>query len=240
MKKYQDKTLSFKERAEALLSEMTVEEKACQLSAEMLIMSDSKDIRDYRLGNARNPAHFIHWDFDKKVLAPKSVREVVECVNEDVKRSRQANRFGIPVLLHEEALHGAQWGMGSCFPQPIGLASSFDDSLVEEVADCIGKECCAVGVRQVLAPVVNVCRDSRWGRAMETFGEDVLLNANFGVAMCKGFEQNGVIATPKHFVDNYSDGGGISMNPIPRKGRLERFITSRLKDVSKSVKRNRL
>lgn len=207
MKKFQDKNLSPQERAKALLSEMTIEEKAYQLSAEMLILSDSKNARDYRLGNARNPAHFMHWDFEEKVLAPKSVREVVECVNEDVKRSRQANRFGIPVLLHEESLHGAQWGMGSCFPQPIALASSFDDALVEEVADCIGKECRAVGVRQVLAPVINVCRDSRWGRTMETFGEDVLLNANFGVAMCKGFEQNGVIATPKHFVDNYGDGG---------------------------------
>ena len=207
MEKYQNKRLSFKERAEALLSEMTIEEKVCQLSAEMLIMSDSKGMRDYRLGNARNPAHFIHWDFDKKVLAPKSTREVVECINEDIKRSMQANRFGIPVLLHEEALHGAQWGMGSCFPQPIALASSFDDLLVAEVADCIAKECRAVGVRQVLAPVVNVCRDSRWGRTMESFGEDVLLNANFGAAICKSFEQNGVIATPKHFVDNYADGG---------------------------------
>ena len=86
----------------------------------------------------------------------------------------EANRFGIPVLEHEEALHGAQWGMGTCFSQPIALASTFDDVLVEQVADCIGKECRAVGVRQVLAPVVNVCRDSRWGRTMETFGEDVL------------------------------------------------------------------
>ena len=207
MKKYQDITLSPRERAEALLSEMTVEEKLYQLSAEMHIMQDSRDIRDYRVGNVRNPAHFIHWDFEEKVTKPKSVREVVECINEDVKRSIEANRLGIPVLVHEEALHGAQWGMGSCFPQPIALASSFDDLLVAEVADCIGKECQAVGVRQVLSPVVNVCRDSRWGRTMETFGEDVLLNANFGVAMCKGFEQNGVIATPKHFVDNYGDGG---------------------------------
>ena len=103
MKKYQNKSLSFKERAEALLAEMTTEEKVCQLSAEMLIMSDSKAFRDYRLGNARNPAHFIHWDFDKKVSAPKSTREVVERINEDVKLSMQANRFGIPVLLHEEA-----------------------------------------------------------------------------------------------------------------------------------------
>ena len=207
MKKYQDITLSPKERAEALLAEMTVEEKAYQLSAEMLIMRDSREQRNYQVGNVRNPAHFIHWNFENKSSEPQSVGEVIKTTNMDVQRSIEANRLGIPVLVHEEALHGAQWGMGTCFPQPIGLASTFDDTLVEQVADCIGRECHAVGVRQVLAPVINVCRDSRWGRTMETFGEDVLLNANFGVAMCKGFEQNGVIATPKHFIDNYGDGG---------------------------------
>lgn len=212
MKKYLDTTLSPKERATALLAEMTLQEKAYQLSAEMLFTNDSTSQRDYKVGNARNPSHFIHWNFEEKKLCPKTTREVVQCINNDVKRSKEANRFGIPVLLHEEALHGAQWGMGSCFPQPIGLASTFDDTLVEEVADCIGKECHAVGVRQVLSPVINICRDSRWGRTMETFGEDVLLTSNLGVAMCKGFEQNGVIATPKHFVDNYGDGGRDS-NP---------------------------
>lgn len=97
--------------------------------------------------------------------------------------------------------------MATVFPQPISMASTFDDEIVAQIADAIGKECAAVGVRQALSPVINIVRDCRWGRTIETYGEDVLLNCNMGVAMCKGLEQNGVIATPKHFVDNYAHGG---------------------------------
>ena len=73
--------------------------------------------------------------------------------------------------------------------------------------DVIGKECAAVGVRQVFSPVVNLVRDCRWGRTVETFGEDVRLCADMGAAMCRGLQKNGVIATPKHFADNYASGG---------------------------------
>lgn len=97
--------------------------------------------------------------------------------------------------------------MATCFPQPIAMASTFDDALMGDVADVIGKECAVVGVKQALAPVLNITRDCRWGRTVETFGEDVLLSSNMGYQMCKGLEQNGVIATPKHFVDNYAEGG---------------------------------
>lgn len=65
MKKYLDKTLLPKERAESLLLEMTTQEKAYQLSAEMLIENDSSQNRNYQVGNVRNPAHFIHWNFEK-------------------------------------------------------------------------------------------------------------------------------------------------------------------------------
>lgn len=207
MKEYENEKLSCEIRAKALLSEMSLDEKIRQICSDMIRETDGKDLRDFNKGHSRSCAHFMHWDFDKKQLFPKKTRECVQAINEDIDRSMRESEHKIPVLVHDEALHGAQWGMATCFPQPIALASSFDDELIEKVADTIGKESRVAGVRQVLSPVVNVCRDSRWGRTMETFGEDVLLNCNFGVAMCKGFEKNGVIATPKHFVDNYGSGG---------------------------------
>ena len=118
-----------------------------------------------------------------------------------------AHPHPIPPLEHGEALHGAQWGMATCFPQPIAMAAMFDDDMVERIADVIGKELAVVGVRQALTPVVNIARDCRWGRTVETFGEDVLLSSNAGVAVCKGLQKNGVIATPKHYADNYAAGG---------------------------------
>ena len=206
MEKYKDKTLSPGDRAAELVSRMTLDEKIFQLSTQLIfdVLGDEYlKKRDYRLGSYRNPGHFMHYK-DKKTSKPS---EVAHFINEDVRKSIEANRFGIPPIENGEALHGAQWGMATCFPQPIALAATFDPELVSDIADIIGKEVAAAGVRQVFAPVVNISRDCRWGRTMETFGEDVLLCSDMGEAMCRGFQNNGVIASPKHFADNYADGG---------------------------------
>ena len=194
-----------KNRARQLLAQLTLEEKLYQLSAQMLfdVAPDYEQKRDHKHGNYRNPGHFMH----AKRQDPAPPSEVAARINRDVQLTMDAHPHAVPPLEHGEALHGAQWGMATCFPQPIGMASTFDDELVARIADVIGKECAAVGVRQALTPVVNIVRDCRWGRTIETFGEDVLLSSNMGVAMCRGLQKNGVIATPKHFADNYSDGG---------------------------------
>lgn len=205
MKEYMNKSLSPEKRAKLLLDAMTTEEKLWQLSADMIfeIGSDYEQKREHRHGHFRNPGHFMHYT-EKGVQTP---REVAKRINRDIKLSMDSGPHGIPPIENGEALHGAQWGMATCFPQPIGMASTFDDELMLECADVIGKELRAVGVRQVFAPVINIVRDCRWGRTVETFGEDVLLTSNMGCSMCKGLEDNGVIATPKHFVDNYAAGG---------------------------------
>jgi beta-glucosidase len=136
-----------------------------------------------------------------------STTDCAKAINEDTRRSIEASRLGIPVLQHGEALHGAQWGYNTIFPQSISMGASFDDATYNRVATAIAAELKAVGVRQVYAPVVNVSRDPRWGRSEEGYGEDPFLNARMGVAYCKGLEQNGVVASPKHYVDNYGDGG---------------------------------
>ena len=192
-------------RAKELLAKMTLEEKMYQLSAQMLweVEDDYEEKRNHKEGNYRNPGHFMHFDRPD----PATPAEVAERINRDVKLTMEAHPHPVPPLEHGEALHGAQWGMATCFPQPIAMASMFDDDMVERIADVIGKECAVVGVRQALTPVVNVSRDCRWGRTVETFGEDVLLSSNMGVAVCRGLQKNGVIATPKHYADNYAAGG---------------------------------
>ena len=192
-------------RAEELLKELSLEEKICQICCQMEypIREDYDKKRSYKVGNTRNIGHFLHESRGCAV----SPYEVTEAINNEIRLASVGNSKGIPPLEHGEALHGAQWGMATCFPQPIGMASSFDIDLVNRIADVIGKECAVAGVRQALTPVVNVVRDCRWGRTVETFGEDVLLNSDMGAAICKGLQKNGVIATPKHYADNYSYGG---------------------------------
>ena len=195
----------YRQRAQALLEKMDLEEKIYQLTSDMIfnVDDDYETRRDPRYGSYRNPGHFMHHTR----TAPASPEEVARRINRDVELSVASQPHGIPPIENGEALHGAQWGMCTNFPQPIGLASSFDPEMVGRVADAIGKECAAVGVRQVFSPVVNLARDCRWGRTVETYGEDVKLSSDMGAAMCRGLEKNGVIATPKHFADNYSYGG---------------------------------
>ncbi len=192
-------------RAAALLEQLTPEEKLRQITADMIfeIGPAYQSRRDPLCGSYRNPGHFMHHTR----VSPAGAGEVTEQINEDVRRSIEAQPHGIPPIENGEALHGAQWGMGTAFPQPIGMASSFDPALTRRIGEAIGAECDAVGVRQVFSPVVNLARDARWGRTVETYGEDVLLSCDMGAAMCAGLESRGVIATPKHFADNYGAGG---------------------------------
>lgn len=198
---YKDPSQSVEIRVKDLLSRMSLEEKVQQLQSQM-VYTDF-DNRDFRIGHVRNPAHFLHKAIGRKATA----KECAEKINEDTEKSIAASAWGIPTLQNGEALHGAQWGYATSFPQSIGMAASFDPELYYRVGCAVAKELRAVGVRQVFAPVVNICRDSRWGRAEETYGEDVLLTSRMGVAYTKALEDNGIIATPKHFVDNYGDGG---------------------------------
>ncbi|MFZ1694184.1 MAG: glycoside hydrolase family 3 N-terminal domain-containing protein, partial [Flavobacteriales bacterium] len=116
-------------------------------------------------------------------------------------------RLGIPMIAFDEALHGLVRKGATAFPQSIGMAASWDTTLMSQVADAIALETKARGIRMVLSPVVNLATDPRWGRVEETYGEDPMLASAFGVAYVKAMESRGIITTPKHFVANHGDGG---------------------------------
>jgi beta-glucosidase len=201
---YKDTTLPFGQRVESLISQMTLEEKINQLLSQLIFLNEYPDNRKWEVGHFRNIAHFMNHPENG---APSSTIDCAKAVNNDTRKSIEANRFGIPVLQNGEALHGANWGITTCFPQSISMAASFDEDFYYTVGQAIAKETRAVGVRQVFAPVVNVSRDPRWGRTEESYGEDPFLNARMGVALTNAFEKNGVVSSPKHYVDNYGDGG---------------------------------
>ena len=202
---YRDSTLPVEKRVEDLLDRMSVEEKVAQISAQLLYADEFATDRNYKLGHIRNRGHF---------MANATPRAVAQAINGDTKQSMEANRWGIPVLQHGEALHGAQWGNATCFPQSIAMGATFDEDLYFRVGQVVAQELRAVGVRQVYAPVINITRDQRWGRGQESYGEDVLLNSRMGVAYVKALEEGGIVSTPKHFVDNYGEGGHDSFASI--------------------------
>jgi beta-glucosidase len=150
-------------------------------------------------------------------------RTATEFANAIQKFLVEETRLKIPALMHEEALHGFAAPSGTSFPQAIGLAATFDPALVEEVFTVAARQSRGRGVQHVLAPVVDVARDPRWGRIEETYGEDPFLVARMGVAAVRGFQGRRaadapidsahVIATAKHFTAHGTPEGGRNTAP---------------------------
>ena len=138
-------------------------------------------------------------------------------------------RLGIPVIFHEECLHGLAAPDATSYPQPIGLAATFNPDLVEEIYASIAEDTRSRGAHQALTPVVDVARDPRWGRVEETFGEDPYLVSRMGIAAVRGFQgdasfkdKNHVIATLKHFAAHGQPESGMNCGPVNVSERLLR------------------
>jgi beta-glucosidase len=156
---------------------------------------------------------------DERVNDLLSRMTLEEKASQLVNQSRAIPRLQIPEYdWRSEALHGiAGAGLATVFPEPIGIASTFDTPLTRQLAAAIGTEGRAkhnkavrAGRRDILegldfwAPNINIFRDPRWGRGQETYGEDPLLASKMAVAFVSGMQGDDpkylrVISTPKHF-----------------------------------------
>jgi len=139
-------------------------------------------------------------------------------------------RLGIPAIIHEESCSGYMAREATCFPQTIGVASTWDPELVEEMSSVIKKQMRSVGAHQALAPVLDISRDARWGRVEETFGEDTYLVSKMGTSYIKGIQdkdwKRGIMATGKHFTGYGASEGGMNWAPphIPERELHEVFL----------------
>ncbi len=116
----------------------------------------------------------------------RNAREMAELTNAIQKFFIQNSRLGIPVIFHEECLHGHAAVDGTSFSQPIGLGATFDPDLVRRLYEMTAEEARSRGTHQALTPVVDVAREPRWGRVEETFGEDPYLVSCMGIAAVRG------------------------------------------------------
>ena len=194
-KAYLDRNLPVEKRIDDLLARMTVEEKVAQLQSTLKKIEWGVTMTEKGLGGVG------------PVLRSSMAKEAAEKANSIQNLAVEKTRLGIPVIIHDEALHGLIGNGATSFPQAIALASTWDTDLMSRVATAIVRETRSRGIRQVLSPVVNIARDARWGRVEETYGEDVFLSSRMAVAFCRPIEEAGVVTTPKHFVANFGDGG---------------------------------
>jgi beta-glucosidase len=126
-------------------------------------------------------------------------------------------RLGIPIMFHGEALHGAVVPGATSFPEAVALGSTWDPELLQSMFAAVARETRAAGNVMVLAPVLDLSRDPRYGRVEEMYSEDPYLVAQLGTAAVKGLQglnsptdrldQNHVYATLKHFVHGQPENG---------------------------------
>jgi len=151
-------------------------------------------------------------------VSPRDPAKIAMLANDIQRFLVEETRLGIPAIIHEECLSGLMaWG-ATTFPQAIGLASTWDPELIQNITSVIRRQMRAIGAHQGLAPVLDVARDPRWGRTEETLGEDQYLVASMGVAYIRGLQGNDlssvVVATPKHFVAHGFPEGGRNCAPV--------------------------
>ena len=223
---YRDSHLPVEQRVADLLSRMTLQEKIAQLQgtwqnrsqmpeSALFVDTTGKFIPDraapilkYGLGEMSRPSE------------NRGPRQMAEFTNTIQTWIQQNTRLGIPILFHEECLHGNAAPKGTSFPQAIGLASTWDPQLVQNVFTAVAAEVRARGAQQCLAPVLDLARDPRWGRTEETYGEDPYLVTHIGLAAIRGFQGEGpfidnahVLATAKHFVAHGQPESGTNVGP---------------------------
>ncbi len=219
---YQNPTLPTARRVEDLLGRMALEEKVAQM---LCLWNAKRPITDAqgRFDPARAPEWFrVGIGRIERPSDGHGARAQAEFTNAIQKWVKENTRLGIPVIFHDEALHGLMGAEATSFPQAIALASTWDPDLVERAFAAVAREVRARGAQQVLAPVVDVARDPRWGRFEETFGEDPYLVARMGLAAVRGFQGGGrtipadrVIATLKHMTGHGQPESGTNVGPAP-------------------------
>ncbi len=227
------------ERAQSLIDQMTVEEKSAQLYSVWLEINgdgsfsfraplgdiiqetddDPRDVMRNGIGQITRPLG----------TRPIDPHECVKGLNTVQKFLMEETRLGIPAIPHEECLPGLMAKGATLMPAAINYGALWDEELMEKIAKAIGTELYSVGGRQGLSPVLDVCRDVRWGRTEETFGEDPYLTGCMASAFVRGLQgrDRRVLATLKHFVGHGFSEGGRNHAPV-RIGERELNDTSLL------------
>ena len=194
-------------RVNTLLKQMTIEEKAGQLTQFAGASPQTMDlIKQGKVGSLLG------------VLGAQQANEV--------QRAALQSRLKIPLILGYDVIHGYR----TVFPVPLASAGSFDPQLIEQAERVAAKEASASGVKWVFAPMVDIARDPRWGRIVEGAGEDPYLGSLIAAAKIRGLQgksladPESVVACAKHYVAYGATEGGRDYNTVDISEQLLREV----------------
>jgi beta-glucosidase len=224
---YRDPKLPVDARVADLLSRMTAEEKVAQIVGvweNRTFFSDPQGLFIDSNGAFLPERASVLLKYGAGEMSRPSEgrgpREMAEFTNTLQKWVKENTRLGIPMMFHDECLHGHVAPKGTSYPQAIALASTWDPDLLHEVFTATAAEVRARGAQHCLAPVLDLARDPRWGRTEETYGEDPYLVSRIGLAAIQGLQGTGpgidkshVMATAKHFAVHGQPEGGENVAP---------------------------
>ena len=220
---YKQKDAEIKDRVNDLMSRMTLEQKVYQMDQYVGLKHLKKAEKKMSLKDlANDDANAFYPGFNSEDIARfteegkiGSFLHVLDVEEANYLQTlAQKAPLQIPLLIGIDAIHGNGLNYGATiYPTPIGVASTWDESIAKKMSVETALEMRATGSHWAFTPNIDIARDARWGRVGETFGEDPYLVGNMGVAMINGLQQGDftgnkkVIACAKHLI-----GGGESVN----------------------------
>ena len=212
---YEDWRLTADKRAEDLLKQMNLKEKIAQMQHPTFIPkadgSAPTFLKDW--AQAKNVGFVLVRDLPGAKAAALTMNQVQEWA--------EASRLGVPLLVSMDSVHGLSYVNGGLVhPHNLGLAATRNVELVRELTDAARLEHLAIGVRMTLSPEADIATEPRWGRVMETFGEDPDLVSLMVSAQVEAYQagkelnRESVMACAKHFPGAGPQMEGIDMAPI--------------------------
>ncbi|MHB8207660.1 glycoside hydrolase family 3 N-terminal domain-containing protein [Mucilaginibacter sp.] len=207
---FEDPSQPIAKRVADLLSQMTVEEKTCQLATlygykrvlkeEMPAESWKNEVWKDGIANIDEELNNLASRTDMAATQYSfPFSKHASAINTIQKWFVEETRMGIPVDFTNEGVHGLNHDRATPLPAPIGIGATWDKELVRQAGDVVGREARALGYTNVYTPILDPARDQRWGRTVETYGEDPFLIAELGKQMCLGVQEEGAASTLKHF-----------------------------------------
>ncbi len=219
---FEDPKQSIDDRVKDLLSQMTLDEKTCQLATlygygrvlKDELPNSKWDTKIWKDGIANIDEHLNSTTFRSSTFTKYSFpySRHAGAINTVQKWFVENTRLGIPVDFTNEGIHGLASERATGLPAPIAIGSTWDKNIINKAGHIVGREAKALGYTNVYVPILDLARDPRWGRVIECYGEDPFLVTELGKQMVLGVQAEGVASTLKHYAAYSVPNGGRDGN----------------------------
>ena len=203
---YENPKAPLEERVQDLLSQMTLEEKSCQMATlygSGRVLKDALPQDNWKtevwkdgIGNI-DEEHNGLGTFKSEYSFPYAKH--VDAKHTIQRWFVEKTRLGIPVDFTNEGIRGLCHDRATYFPAQCGQGATWNKKLIARIGEVEAKEAVALGYTNIYSPILDIAQDPRWGRCVETYGEDPYLVGELGKQMITSLQKYNLVATPKHF-----------------------------------------